>query len=507
MRRREFLTRSGLGLLAGLRSAESAYPDGMAAPATAEHLPATGVQAGAVPVPAGERGPFDWPTFGVSPAGRGGDAVVTWSPGTERRLAGLGVRLRVRTALDVREEKRIVVALAGSGRDLGTLDLRNPCPFQPFELVLSPADAAAAAREGIRLRQETGARPAWFFGPDTVAADPTLPPHLLVDGPTDPVAEFHRRLLSMGSVQEFGWMEGCVLDGLWHARRGLGEAAALEVIDRHFALFLDDQKRLRYEGPRNRPQDGRVQGVETGLPFATLARIQPDHPALDAARSFWLRKLRPDGTYHPGDTELYSAEGAYTVAYPLAVLGRVREEPALLERAVKVLEVRRDELPRGDDLYLRAHGDVRTYRNWARGYAWYLLGFARTMQVLGEHPSAVALREAFVRVAAMALRRQQPDGLWACYLGEPLTGTECGGSAGIAAAMAVGAREGWLSAEFHEAAGRAWQGLLTHLAPDGFLGGVSQSNCCGEAFQRSGYRVFYPMAMGLMVQLEAALDR
>jgi len=95
--------------------------------------------------------------------------------------------------------------------------------------------------------------------------------------------------------------------------------------------------------------------------------------------------------------------------------------------------------------------------------------------------------------------------LWACYLGEPETGSECAGSAGIAAALALGARNGWLPRGSMVAARRAWKGLLAHLTPDGFLGGASQGNCCGEAFQRSGYRVIYPMAMGLLLQLEAAL--
>jgi len=49
-------------------------------------------------------------------------------------------------------------------------------------------------------------------------------------------------------------------------------------------------------------------------------------------------------------------------------------------------------------------------------------------------------------------------------------------------------------------------GLKTHLTPDGFLGGVSQSNKGGEALQRGSYRVIFQMAMGLMAQLVAALE-
>lgn len=83
---------------------------------------------------------------------------------------------------------------------------------------------------------------------------------------------------------------------------------------------------------------------------------------------------------------------------------------------------------------------------------------------------------------------------------------DTGGSAGIAAAFALGAREGWLETEFRQSAEQTLTGLQTWLSPDGFLGGVSQSNKGGEALQRGNYRVIYQMAMGLMAQLIAALE-
>lgn len=445
---------------------------------------------------------LDWGVFAVT---NDGEAKIAWPEGTAERLAGKAARFRVRTATGGRDEKRVVVTLAGSGRAVGELDIRHGTVMQPFELLLSPGDAAAVAREGVRLRQREGKLPAWFsFEPG--AGDPTLLPHLLADGPTDRLAEFHRRMLSLGSIQEFGWMEGCVLDGLWHGRRVLGEARARATIEQHLKAFMDADGRLHYEGTANRPGEGTLRSVETGLPFAVLPRLWPDDRAPEAGLAFWRSKMAADGTYPDSDPELYSAEASYTTAYPLALLARLRREPALADLAVQVLLVRRDNLPLGADLYLRARGATRTYRNWARGYAWYLLGLARTLGELGAHPRRGELVAEFRRVAVIAERHQQADdGLWACYLGEPETGSECAGSAGIAAALAIGVRNGWLPRRSTMAAKRAWKGLLTHLTPDGFLGGASQGNCCGEEFQRSGYRVIYPMAMGLMLQLEAAL--
>ena len=65
---------------------------------------------------------------------------------------------------------------------------------------------------------------------------------------------------------------------------------------------------------------------------------------------------------------------------------------------------------------------------------------------------------------------------------------------------------GLAPASVKDVARRAIQGLERYLSPDGFLHGVTQSNKGGEELQRSGYRVFMQMGLGLAVQL-AALHR
>ncbi len=150
-----------------------------------------------------------------------------------------------------------------------------------------------------------------------------------------------------------------------------------------------------------------------------------------------------------------------------------------------------------------------TYRNCnARGVAWYLLGLARTLPLLDDHDGADDLIAECRRAGAWALRHQRPDGLWSCYLDEPRTGADTSGSAGIAAALALGVPGQLLPSPGagRAAADRALAALTRHLTPDGFLGGVAQLNKGGEALQRGGYRVLSPMAMGLMAQLIAALS-
>ena len=80
------------------------------------------------------------------------------------------------------------------------------------------------------------------------------------------------------------------------------------------------------------------------------------------------------------------------------------------------------------------------------------------------------------------------------------------GSAGIAAALALGAKYGMLPAEARLSAQSTLNALLDHLTDDGFLTGVAQSNRDGERLQRDDYRVIFQMGMGLMGQLMAALE-
>jgi rhamnogalacturonyl hydrolase YesR len=101
---------------------------------------------------------------------------------------------------------------------------------------------------------------------------------------------------------------------------------------------------------------------------------------------------------------------------------------------------------------------------------------------------------------------QRDDGLWAAYVDDPGLAADTSGSAGIAAALALGARIGILPQAAAVAALRSLDGLQRHLTPDGFLGGATQANRGGEALQRSDYRVLSQMAMGLQAQLIAELS-
>lgn len=458
------------------------------------HIPAT-VAAAAPPLAAGKRVPFGWQTGQVDAQSGIG---LTW-PGLPADV--MPTRLRITVGVDVRDGKLVEVRLARSGRLLGTFDIRFASLFGLFEIPLAASDVPAVRDEGVVLRLTRGA-PLRIFtaGP---ALPPELAPHLLVPGTRAPFDEFLARLRSFACVQSFGWMEGCVVDGLLDLAERPGHADLQDVVRDHFAHFIIDG-RLVYESPTSDIADGRIYGIEGSLPFAALARIEPRHALLDLPVTFWRGRGDADGAIIDGHHT--SSEGAYTVGYPLAVVGRARGDADLEQRALVQLRTRQQRLFDGSTFWRTREADGKMgNRNWARGIAWQLVGQVRTLRVLRDRPDIAEDIAAFQALAAWTLKSQRADGLWSVFVDAPPLTQDTAGSAGIAAAFALGAAQGWLGPEYHASAERTLAALCRHLTPDGFLGGASQSNKGGEGLQRGDYRVIYQMAMGLMAQLVAAL--
>ncbi|WNR45758.1 glycoside hydrolase family 88 protein [Paenibacillus roseipurpureus] len=211
---------------------------------------------------------------------------------------------------------------------------------------------------------------------------------------------------------------------------------------------------------------------------------------------------------------MLSGEGSYTIAYPMAILARQYGRSDLASLSLRQLEVRRERLVIGEDLYLRHHANgTRSFCNWSRAYAWYMLGLARTLRELkgweglgdSEHSRIQELERELARVSDVAISRQQPNGLWCVYVNEPVTGPETSGSSAIATALAIGVKLGVLGDRAAAAAKRTRDALDDFLTADGVLGGVSQNNKSGEELQRDGYRILSQMGTGLATQLYAAL--
>lgn len=434
----------------------------------------------------------------------GGRAVTLSWP--QAPTAEAGGWLRVTTGIDDREQKRIEVRLAVSGRVIGELDLRFAHAQEAFQLRLDAAVWAEVVSEGVTLTLlEPVKRPLWLLGGDGVADG--LAPHLLPEDATaGRKAAFFALLESVESAQPFGWMEGCVLDGLNDLAEATGDARWRAARDAHLDLFFKADGSLVYEDPGSRPADNEIRCIEETLPFAVLAKRDAEYPALRLALDYWVKLTRDDGSVEAED-RLVSTEGSYTIAYPMAVIARLRGDRALAERAALQLRIRREHLRREDGLWLRywRKTNEHTLRSWARGVCWYLQGLERALRELRGFVETADLEDELRAAATWAVSLQRADGLWGCYLDDPACKADTSGSAGIAAALARGVRAGVLSVEFEARARATWNGLQAHLLPDGMLEGGAQSNRGGEALQRGDYRVLTLLGVGLMGQLAAAL--
>ncbi|KRF06595.1 hypothetical protein ASG89_19280 [Paenibacillus sp. Soil766] len=281
------------------------------------YIGVTQVKAGGSKVPEGKRIPMGWTAVAIGETSEQSVRLL-W----KSEVTGLPAYLRMTVALDVREEVRVEARSALTGTFIGEWDIRYASVFQPYQLLLPAEHVELLASEGIELRLTHGSSPLWIFteGP---AEAPLLFSHLLLATvePEDPWQRMSASLASLSSLQPFGWLEGCVLDGLLDLESVYGGGKYLRTAKGHLDLFFDSNGSLHYENPRSIPVDGRIYGIEGTLPFAALAQLDPNHPAIDAAIEYWLSETSQDGTILDGT--MLSAEGSYTIAYPLAVLAKL----------------------------------------------------------------------------------------------------------------------------------------------------------------------------------------
>lgn len=414
-----------------------------------------------------------------SPAG----IFLRW-PREVRGARGFGFAF----GLDYREYGGIAVRLAQSRRQLAVVDVSMAPRFDPYYVPLSESDALAASREGVALLAEGGAarRAILSASPSRRREAPAMHPFLLIPGELPPREEYFLRMRSLDVVQEFDWRAGCVTEGLY----ALSEMDALL---RYLRLFLEESGQEATAAFRR--------GVEQTLPAAAIARLMPEHPALESALEIWNKRRNEAG--HIQDGARIVAEANYTVAYPMAVTGVARHDDGLRETAVRQLRAARDRLVDGSgNIHLRHDEQTgeRTYLGWARGVAWYILGLAATLDALPGRERPQDLLDELRRALAWAVRYQRGDGLWCAFLPESGVAPDTSGSAGIGAALRIAQRLGVAEPGWAGAAQRALDGCIGRLSPHGFLTGVSQSNKRegGPEFQRSDHRVSMQFGMGLL---------
>lgn len=455
---------------------------------------------------------FGWKVAGIPGTSENSSLEIRW-----KNTPAPGTDCSFRIALmDTSEMQNLVeVSLIGSGKVIGQFDIRKASTFQPSELRLPKEDAAAAIKEGIRLRQTLGEVVLWVVTGVSDGEQPTpkeLTPHLLPLVKTDPVAEYFNRMETLATVGYFGWCEGCTLDGLLQLSLLPGKQHYRKTLEQHLSLFFKKDGRFIYENPRGKANDNRIGGIESMLPWAPLAVVDPKHPSFGPLEAKWASMEKNDAEGCIIDGKTTTSEGAYTVGYPMAILAKQRGDKALAERAVVQLLVRQKRFFDGVAFTRVAKtqpdgtiipGDNR---NWCRGITWQILGMARVIETLDGFIDMTEAKKEYVRLVEWLTPYQLDNGLWSVFVDEKQLTADAGGSAGIAAAIAIGVKHGWLPSSHRATAEKAWKGLVANLTPDGLLKGTSQSNWGGEGLQRSDYRVIYQMSMGLMAQLHAALQ-
>lgn len=473
--RRRFLTSASalglasLALRAPVLGAGHVYESGIT-----YHLPKVDVKD---PNP----GPFGWECFSIPKSSEG--VALTW-PG-DTALSGPS-RFRFTPARG--SKKKVIEAyLLGSGRVVGELEMVSTATLRPNEIKLSSEDTQEVLDQGLGLRVVEG-NAFSIFHPEAATApwdNHAQLPHLIEDKAANPLGELYARMASYSVLQRFGWQQQCVWNGL------------LDLAD----VFEDQGFRDAWKAqlPMFVNQQGKITDIRWGNEDAgccVFYELDTDkHWAVPDQGLAIVKKAT--GGYG-------STEGCYTLGYPLCLWGEIRGDDKLKDLGVKELLGRKNNLHITPDTINQRRG---TFPNWARGVAWYCLGFARSLDYLQGHPQYQAVADEAAACVHHARKYQRDDGLWDVFMHEEGTGRDTSGSSGVAAACAMAARHGIEKEAATEVAEKAFEGLQSHLRPDGLLGGAAPENVGGEALQRSGYRVIYPMAMGLMAQLAGSLAK
>ncbi len=476
------------------------------------YLPdASGEGASRCPLPEGKATPFGWPAWRIDSHG----IVLRWR-GTLQPVE----ELRFTVALDLREAPVVEVLLGECRYRVGLCEVIYGYPLQTFPVNLPEGLEHAILKEGLLLRTMSPDTEVWILAPAECGKDvpEMLAPHLF--GPSGTKRDWenaYASLCSPASLQIFGWLEGCVLEGLNELalRREDWRERAEAAIQLHLDHFFSE-KHFSYVTPRSEPTVDNWRNNEHGLMLPSLIRYRPEHPAVSAYESLLYGHYRKQLVTLEQNV---SCEGCYTVAYPFAMLARLKQNPDFLDLALDLLLLHQRALKVGETLFLQYRHEERkhVYPFWIRGVAWYLLGHARVLQIVAEWPQGSALNSAKVEAVRSELQGmiqkvaslQRNDFLWNCFAEDAASGAETSGAAGVAAAFLLAGDLGCAPDSMVESAKQTLRALESYLTSDGLLGGVVQSNKieAGEPLQRYGARCRSQMGQGLAVQLSALLVR
>src|SRR5690606_24319482 len=139
------------------------------------------------------------------------------------------------------------------------------------------------------------------------------------------------------------------------------------------------------ETPRSVPSDNQWYSAQATIMMPTLFRRRPAHAIVDHAYAFMKSRVPPKRDL----SNWADTEACYTHAYPLSLIAAARRDREGVAVALQHLNMRKHQLVHEGRLYQRHSPSAgRADGNWSRGIAWYMLGHARLLQVLGVDHSA-----------------------------------------------------------------------------------------------------------------------
>lgn len=232
----------------------------------------------------------------------------------------------------------------------------------------------------------------------------------------------------------FGWMGGCVQDALLELHFQ-GDTKATDTLRLHLDKYLDDTKGIIFENPNTIPVDGNFNSIEDFLPIAAITALYPEHISIGNALEFILKRKNTDGLIASGKE--VTTEGCYTIAYPLVALAVAKNDHSLAQLAIDQIIVRTKMLTDETAIYQRSRLDGhKSFRNWGRGVAWYLLGSIKTYKLIKDNKlenlqGMQALANSFKQLSKMVVDHQNKNGMWTAYIDRAETGVDTSTTGGM----------------------------------------------------------------------------
>lgn len=150
-----------------------------------------------------------------------------------------------------------------------------------------------------------------------------------------------------------------------------------------------------------------------------------------------------------------------------------------LDRAARELVLYLDRLQLENGLFHHADGVPIC---WGRGNGWMVGAMALMLRHLPEgHPDRARILSGFRRMCETLRRHQRTDGRWGQIVDDAGSWPETSCSAMFASGFALGAKRGWLDADYLDAAKRTWTTLVGLM--DTF--GNFPETCCGTSARDS----------------------